>query len=208
MLLMGYPGHVVQLAAPSTLRNRTRRAVQAEIGALAMRLFLQQGFEATTMEQIAQQAGVSRRSLFRYFPTKEDIVLGNLVETGLEVRAALEARPDEESPWEALRIALASLEKDPARTPETLLKMLKMLYETPSLRAGHFEKQLRWVEFLAPNIGLRLGVSDGERIDPRAQALVACALTCLDVATETWTKRDGQGHLGAIYNELVAAVRS
>ena len=104
--------------APSGLRERTRRAVQAEIGATAMRLFLAHGFEATTMEQIANEAGISRRSLFRYFGTKEDIVLGYLVEAGIVVRDALEARPASEPPWEALRAAFESLILDPEYSPE------------------------------------------------------------------------------------------
>ena len=189
------------------LRERTRRAVRAEIGGAAMRLFLEQGFEATTMEQIAHEAGISRRSLFRYFGTKEDIVLGNLVESGLAVRDALEARPASEPPWEALRAALEALTLDPEYSPERTLKISKMLYGTPSLRAGHLEKRLRWQELLVPNIRMRLGAEAGDAPDPRAQAIVACALTCLDVAGEIWTRRNGEGDLGQLFDEAVAAVR-
>jgi AcrR family transcriptional regulator len=191
----------------SGLRARTRRAVRAEIGGAAMRLFLERGFDATTMEQIAHEAGISRRSLFRYFSTKEDIVLGNLVETGLVVKEALEARPASEPPWEALRAALESLTLDPEYSPERTLKISKMLYGTPSLRARHLEKQLRWQELLVPNIQMRLGAATGDAPDPRAQAIVACALTCLDVASEIWTRSDGEEDLGRLFDRAVAAVR-
>ena len=191
----------------SGLRERTRRAVQAEIGDVAMRLFLERGFEATTMEQIANEAGISRRSLFRYFGTKEDIVLGNLVEAGLAVRDALEARPAGEPPWEALRAAFASLALDPRYSPERNLAISKMLYGTPSLRAGHFEKQLRWQELLVPNIRMRLGAETGDAADPRAEAIVACSLTCLAVANEIWTRSDGEADLARLFDEAVAAVR-
>ena len=191
----------------SGLRERTRRAVRAEIGGAAMRLFLEQGFDATTMEQIANEAGISRRSLFRYFGTKEDIVLGNLVEAGMAVRDALEARPPSEPPWEALRAALESLTLDPGYSPERTLRISKMLYGTPSLRAGHLEKQLRWQELLVPNIRMRLGAAGDYETDPRAQAIVACALTCLDVASEIWTRRDGEEDFGQLYDRAVAAVR-
>lgn len=189
------------------LRERTRRAVQTEIGTAAMRLFLERGFEATTMEQIANEAGISRRSLFRYFGTKEDIVLGNLVEAGMAVRDALEARPAGEPPWEAMRAALESLALEPGYSPERNLAISKMLYGTPSLRAAHLEKQLRWQELLVPNIQTRLGAVAGDRSDPRAQAIVACALTCLDVAVEAWTRRDGEEDLAELYDRAVAAVR-
>jgi AcrR family transcriptional regulator len=191
----------------SGLRERTRRAVRAEIGGVAMRLFLEQGFDATSMEQIAREAGISRRSLFRYFSTKEDIVLGNLVEAGLAAKEALEARPASESPWEALRAALESLAGDPEYSPERNLKIAKMLYGTPSLRASHFEKQLRWQELLVPNIQMRLDAATGAAPDLRARAIVACALTCLDVATEIWTRRDGEEDLGRLFDQAVAAVR-
>jgi len=192
---------------PSGLRERTRRAVRAEIGDAGMRLFLERGFDATTMEQIATEAGISRRSLFRYFGTKEDIVLGSLVEAGLAVRDALEARPSGEPPWEALRAALESLTLEPGYSPERNLEISKMLYGTPSLRASHFEKQLRWQELLVPNIQMRLGTETGDASDPRARAIVACALTCLDVANEIWTRRDGKADLGQLYDQAVAAVR-
>ncbi len=197
----------VRDAGSSGLRERTRRAVQDEIGGAAMRLFLERGFETTTMEQIANEVGISRRSLFRYFGTKEDIVLGNLVEAGLAVRDALEARPADEPPWEALRAAFESLALDPEYSPERNLKISKMLYGTPSLRAGHFEKQLRWQELLVPNIQMRLGAKTGDAPDPRAQAIVACALTCLDVANEIWTRRDGEADLAQLFDQAVAAVR-
>ncbi len=172
-----------------------------------MRLFLEQGFDGTTMEQIAPEAGISRRSLFRYFGTKEDIVLGHLVEAGMAVRDALAARPASEPPWEALRGALESLALDPEYSPDRNLKISKMLYGTPSLRAGHFEKQLRWQELLVPNIQMRLGAKTGDAPDPRAQAIVACALTCLDVANEIWTRRDGEADLAQLFDQAVAAVR-
>ena len=189
------------------LRGRTRRVVQAEIGSVAMILFLEQGFDVTTMEQIAHEAGISRRSLFRYFGTKEDIVLGHLVEAGEVVRDALEARPADEPPWEALRGALESLARDPGYSPERNLAISKMLYGTPSLRAGHFEKQLRWQELLVPNIRVRLGAEAGDVSDPRAEAIVACTLTCLDVANEIWTRSDGEADLAGLYDRAIAAVR-
>ena len=197
----------IRYADPSGLRGRTRRVVQAEIGGVALRLFLEQGFDATTMEQIANEAGISRRSLFRYFGTKEDIVLGHLVEAGMTVRDALEARPASEPPWEALRGAFESLVLDPEYSPERNLKISKMLYGTPSLRAGHFEKQLRWQELLVPNIQRRLGAKTGDGYDPRAEAIVACALTCLDVAGEIWTRSDGKEDLVQLFDRSVAAVR-
>ena len=74
------------------LRERTRRAVHREIAEAGMALFLDQGFEETTVDQIAEAAGISRRSFFRYFATKEDVVLGDMIEQldGSGISAAME----------------------------------------------------------------------------------------------------------------------
>jgi AcrR family transcriptional regulator len=189
------------------LRERTRRAVRADIGTVGMRLFLDQGFDATTMEQIATEVGISRRSLFRYFATKEDIVLGNLGEIGLAARTALQSRPAAQPPWEALRAAFDVVVEQPGYSPEQALLISRMFHDAPSLRARQLEKQRRWLELLVPDIQARLGIPAGAVPDPRAHAIVACALACLDTATEIWMLRDGEGDLGQIYDEAVAAVR-
>ncbi|MBP2340568.1 AcrR family transcriptional regulator [Saccharothrix coeruleofusca] len=188
------------------LRERTRRVMRAEIGAVAERLFLDQGFDATTMDQVAAEAGISRRTLFRYFDTKEDIVLDGLVERGHVLKEALESRPADEPPWQALRAAFLAQRDDPRNAPESLAKMSKML-ETPSLRARMVEKQRQWVALLAPEVQRRLGAPPGPQPDPRAEALVLCALVCLDVAVETWVRAGGEGDVARIYDEVAAAVR-
>ena len=67
---------------PDGLRSRVRRAMRAEVAAAALELFITQGFDNTTIDQIAAAAGMSRSSFFRYFPTKEDTVLGDLAGYG------------------------------------------------------------------------------------------------------------------------------
>lgn len=186
------------------LRERTRRAVQAEIGEAAMRLFLESGFDAVTMDQIARAAGISRRSLFRYFGTKEDIVLGNLADMGRATSHMLQSRPADEPPWAALRAAFEVFVTDPAYSPEFAFRTGKLVHGTPSLRARRLEKQLLWLDLLVPPIRERL---TGDDADLRAHAIVAGALACLDTATEMWIRRDGRGRIEDLYDQAVAAVR-
>src|SRR5918997_4934976 len=181
------------------LRDRTRRAVQAEIGEAAMRLFLEAGFEAVTMDQIARGAGISRPSLFRYFGTKEDIVLGNLAEMGRATLHMLESRPAGEPPWTALRAAFEVFVTDPGYSPEFAFRVSRMVHTTPSLRARRLEKQLLWLDLLVPEIRKRLGGADDAEL--RAHAIVASALACLDTATELWIRRDGAGRIEELYDE-------
>ena len=192
---------------PAGLRERTRRAVQAEIVATAMRLFLERGFEATTMEQIAGEIGISRRSLFRYFGTKEDIVLGDHAESGRVLKAALEARPAGESPWDALRAALKTLFESLPYSPEDFLKITTMLHASPSLRARQLEKRQQWTELLVPDIARRLGADADPMTQLRAGALVACALACSEAATQAWVRSNGTVDMERAFDEAVAAVR-
>lgn len=191
----------------STLWQRTRQAAYAEITGTAMRLFLDQGFEQTTIDQIATTAGISRRSFFRYFGTKEDVVLGGLAQQGELMRDALESVPLTVEPWDALRQALHAVDAL-AVEPDVTLKIAKMMYGIPSLRARSIEKHLHWQSLLVPNIRRRLGLADDDAADPAPAAIVASAIACLDVAGELWVHGGGTEDLGALYDRAVAAVRS
>ncbi|MFC8247754.1 TetR/AcrR family transcriptional regulator [Streptomyces chartreusis] len=188
------------------MRDVARRAVRAEIAAKAMELFLAHGFEETTVNQIAATVGMSGRSLFRYFDTKEDMVIGGLVELGHDVATALEDRPADEEPWSALRHALEvcvkSLEDD-----EVGLRRAKMLADTPSLRTAMLDKQLRWQRMLVPQVEQRLRTS-GQPQALQARALVSAALGCLDVAATVWTEIEGGRPLTNLVDDAFAAVRS
>ncbi|WP_240809605.1 TetR/AcrR family transcriptional regulator [Actinomadura sp. WMMA1423] len=81
-------------------KARTRAAIQRE----ALRLFRERGYEATTVEQVAQAAEVAHTTVFRYFPTKEDLVISD--DADPVVFASLRAQPPELSPLRALRAAL------------------------------------------------------------------------------------------------------
>jgi AcrR family transcriptional regulator len=189
-----------------SLRQRQRADTKAEIAAAAFRLVLAQGFEATTIDQIVDVVGISRRTFFHYFPTKEDVVLGDLEALGAHLKIALEARPAGESAWTALGEALKTLQGDmPAATR---LALAEIYAATPSLRARHLEKHLRWQALLAPAIERRLGLAPSPGGDPRALALIAAALSCLDVAVEAWRVSGGKADAEALYLECVAAIRA
>lgn len=199
-----------QEAVPG-LRERARRAVNREIADAAMALFATQGFDATTVDQIAEAAGVSRRSFFRYFATKEDVVLGDLVERGRRIQAALATRPAGEAPWDAIRAALLVVRDADGDDDAALLATARMLHDTPSLRARHLEKQIAWQELLVPELARRLRASDpldAASAEHRAAAVIASTLACLDIATATWVRHDGHADLERLWDEAVAAVRA
>ncbi|MFD9698394.1 TetR/AcrR family transcriptional regulator [Lentzea sp. NPDC059081] len=189
------------------LWDRTRRRVQEEVVDAALALFLEQGYEETTVDQVVAAAGISRRSFFRYFGTKEDIVFGDLAEQGPVILEALKARPDDEPVWDALGHAFSALST--LVDPERGVTITKLCMTNPSLRAGHLEKHLRWQQVLAPEVERRLGASDAP-VGLRGEAIVATALACLDAATTAWLAQDGSNldELRRLYEIALAAVRS
>lgn len=213
--LRRYPGGVPTSAVSSTslapaggLRSRARRAMQAEVAAVAMELFLKQGFDGTTVDHIAAAAGMSRSSFFRYFPTKEDVVLVNVADHGQQILDVLAARPDDEPIWTAVRAAFEPVVADrPNEEHDRSLRLARMFMETPSLQARHYEKTLAWQTLLVPEIARRMGVADPAG-DPRPAALIAGAVACFDTALRFWSTADGRTPLSDLFDRALSAVAS
>src|SRR3954471_7778638 len=91
--------------APTTLWDRTRQLASQEILQTALRLFTQQGYDATTIAQIAREAGVSQRTLFRYFGTKEDLIGGSEEQFVPLLTETVRTQPADAGAWNALRAA-------------------------------------------------------------------------------------------------------
>lgn len=189
--------------------------MQIEVAAVAMDLFARQGFEETTVDQIVAAAGMSPRSFFRYFGTKEGLVLGTQETIGRVVADALGERPMDETPWVAIRRAFDILvERNDADPPRNLI-LRRMLADAPSLRAGHLEKRARWQQLLAPHVAARLSSPQRRQrragphadFDPRPQAIAAAALACLDTAESSWVHLEGAVPFGQLVDETMSAVR-
>ena len=115
------------------LRERKKAKTRAAIQRCALRLFLEQGYEATTIEQIAEAAEVSPSTFFRYFPTKEDVALYDDLDPLLI--AAFDAQPASLSPIQALRAALHQvLDQLPAEMMERQSERAKLVFTVPTLR--------------------------------------------------------------------------
>ncbi|MET4922450.1 TetR family transcriptional regulator [Streptomyces sp. PSRA5] len=187
------------------LWDRSRRSVYAEITQVAMDLFLRKGFDQTTIDEIVAASGVSRRSFFRYFGTKEDIVLGGLADEGARVSVELARHPDEEDLWTALRSAILAVGDEEADEERTLA-IARMMYGSPSLRARSIEKHLRWQADLVPEVRRRLGGPE-DTADLRAAAIVACAITCLDTAGEAWSRAGADQSLAVYFTQALDAIQ-
>jgi AcrR family transcriptional regulator len=182
----------------------TRQTVRAQIADRAMALFIQHGFEKTTIEQIAAEIGMSGRSVSRYFASKEDMVVGNLTLIGQAIADRLAERPLEERPWVALRRSLDEhldhLNKDP---DGTLLATSVMLADTPALRGALAKKQTEWQELLVPYVEARM---EGDLRELRARAVVATVMACLNTAVAEWTRSGGSERVDLLFDAGLNAV--
>lgn len=191
---------------PTTLWDRSRQAVVAGIVDTALALFAEHGYESVTVGQIAKQAGVSQRSLFRYFGTKEDLVCGDQDGLGQLLVSSVEAQPAELSPWDALRAGFAAI-SSAKHTPEQVLEITTLIFDNPPLRSRYHEKRLKWQAALVPVIEARLGIESGPTPDPRAVGIIATVFACVDAASELWVRQAGKADPFALYDEMLAAVR-
>ncbi|WP_461188595.1 TetR/AcrR family transcriptional regulator [Arthrobacter sp. Z4-13] len=190
--------------SPPPLRQQTRAVVRSLIAQTAMAVFAEKGYDETTVDEVAAAAGVSRRTLFNYFKSKEDLALSGLSEQGERIAASFAASPADKDIWASLRAAFRVLEEI-ATTAEKRLEFVTLLFGSESLRAGHAEKQARWQELLAPQIEQRLPPSDHRALE--ARAIAAAAITCLQAATEEWSRLRGQVDLFELYDAAVRAIR-
>ena len=138
------------------LRERKKAKTRAAIQRHALRLFREQGYEATTVEQIAAAAEVSPSTFFRYFPTKEDVVLYDAIDPLFIT--AFEAQPAELSPIQAMRGALqrvfASL---PAEELDRQWERGRFILAVPELRMRMLDQLVEAVQVTAELLAKRVG---------------------------------------------------
>jgi AcrR family transcriptional regulator len=189
------------------LRTRIRQGMRDQVRITAIELMLEHGFAETSVDDIVNASGISRRSFYRYFGTREDLVLGRTDDQITTLVNAFAARPPDEDTWTALQRAAESL-PDATQPKERTLAFARLVNGDPDLRARQLEQRAAWRAALAPLIEQRARQS-GTPLDPLgATALVAAALSCLDVAVEAWVGQEGSTPLSSLYERAVAAVRS
>ncbi|MFD0416948.1 TetR/AcrR family transcriptional regulator [Streptomyces sp. NPDC127108] len=139
---------------PSGLRQLKKRRTYEAVSDAAIALFLERGFEKVSVAEVAAAAEISKPTLFRYFPTKEDLVLHRFADHEDEAARVVSGRPRDLSPLAALRAHfLAGLTRNDPVTglndaPE-VLAFHQLLYGTPSLVARLYGYQERAERALA-----------------------------------------------------------
>ena len=167
---------------PAGLRERKKARTRATIRQEALRLFREQGYQATTVEQIAAAAEVSPSTFFRYFPTKEDVVLQDDMESMLV--EALEHQPPEMGMVAAIR---ASMQAVSASLSEEQWDRLRQTAElgmtTPEVRARAMDDFSRTITVMAEAMAKRTGLSPD---DLRVRTASGAIFGAIMAATAPW----------------------
>lgn len=179
-----------------------------ELTTVAQDLFLERGFDRVTVDQIADLAGVSKRTLFRYFATKEDIVVGSYERYGDRLVAALEQRPAAEPVWDSLWAVFTRMaSQEAAAQDRTRGRALEQIvHSTPQLRARFLEKTQMQQQMLVGPIRSRLTAQGLASADPRAAAIVGAAFACLYAARSSWLEADATEHFREHLDRAMASL--
>ena len=166
------------------LRERKKARTRAEIQRQALRLFRERGYEATTVARIAEAAEVSESTFFRYFPTKEDVVLWD--EFDPLIFEAFKAQPAESDPIRALRDAIrAVLARTSPKEREHLRERVGLLLSVPPLRAALVDQLHGPMRLLAVAVAERTGRRpDDPAVRALAGAIMGVGLSAMFAAVE------------------------
>lgn len=175
--------------APTGLRERKKQRTRATLIDVAMRLCLQQGFEQTTVEQIAQAADVSPRTFSRYFATKEAVFLTLIEDFVDQIAVELASVPPEVGPLEALHQAhvgaLARVVDNATElTAGRIRLMLQIINASDALRQAAFEFHHPGI---IESLARRMGVEASNRKRLLASKIYSSMIVaaCSDLITDT-----------------------
>lgn len=189
---------------PMGLRERKKLKTRLAIRKETYRLIAEQGYEATTVEQIAEAAEVSPSTVFRYFPTKEDIVLTDEYDPVLE--SQLRARPVDEDPLDSIRQVIGQgLAAAVAEEHDELVQRTQLMVGVPAVRARMTETMAITSGVLVRALADRTGRAHD---DLEVRAFVAAVLGALREAMLSWAEGGHRAELVELADRALLTLRN
>jgi len=160
----------------ASLLGRPPVTSHAEIERAGFRLFARRGFDGTTLDAIAGEVGISRRTLLRYYDSKNDIPWGRFSETLDGFRAALAATPADMPLHEAVHAAVLAFNRFDLDAHPSHRERMQLILTTPTLQAHSVLRYGEWRQVIAEYVALRLDLRPDDLL-PRTVGQVSLALT-------------------------------
>jgi AcrR family transcriptional regulator len=179
------------------LRARKRRETMGRITEAGIRLFLDRGYETTTLDDIAAAAAISRRTFFHYFKSKDDILISLQSGMGAMIADAVRKAPADKQPIEAVRDAV--LEVCDAVPPDDMLAIDRLMRSSETVQA---RKQASYVEHERTLLAaLRERWPQSER-EPALQMVAMIAMGAIRLSTEAFNREAGARTMPSLLREM------
>ena len=190
---------------PSALRELKKDATRRALVRAANRRFHGQGFASSTIDEICADAGVSRRTFFRYFANKEALAFPHRAERYERFLELLESAPHDESPLTSLRRIAQLFAREYAANREQLIAQQRVIASTPSLIAHEHDIDRDWENAMAMVFARRLG--SGAAAELRARMLAGAAIGVIRATMRYWFTQEGRADLGDLGNLALDALQ-
>jgi len=196
-------------ASPDGLRERKKARTRASIREHALRLFREDGYQHTTVEKIAEAAEVSPSTFFRYFPTKEDVVLQD--DMDIRMIEALEQQPPELGPVAAVRAAARQMFASyTAADLDVLRETTALTLTVPEIRARALDEFARTIRVVAEALAKRADrPADDLAVRTAAGAIIGVIMS-ITMPWEGWSETasfgDSFGHIDEALGLLEAGL--
>jgi len=171
------------------LRETKKAATRRALVAAANRRFHRHGFEQTTIEEICADAGVSRRTFFRYFESKEALAFPHRAERYERFLNLLDRNGHGENPVDGLRAICATFAREYSAERERLVAQQRLVDSVPALTAREHEIDRDWEAAMAETFRRRFG--RGAAADRRARFMAGAAIGVIRATMRYWYERDG-----------------
>jgi len=188
--------------ATGTLQERKQQFVRDAIWDAAIDLFERKGFDETTVEEIAQAAGTSRRSFFRYFESKSDLLAQSVMSYGAALTDAIDSCPAEYSLGETFRSTVLRVAKDSVSHPRTR-KIMHIAEKYPAAREAQIARVAEVQDLVAKAFAKRCRKNN--QGETQAQVLAGLTLSMLSVAYFSWF-RHGTQDIGVAAEQIFATL--
>ena len=192
------------MIATDRRRERGSRNRAALVDA-ALELFATSGFDATTVEQIAARAGVSPRTFFHHFPSKEDVLFDGYADRLPDVTKRLRASDAGGSLWAAMADVAAAVASAILEQPHRYLERAKLYERAPALRARMLRINEEWIDGMSHEIARRLATDPRTDVRPRLAATLVNGAN--RAALDLWVGSGGERDLAQLMAESIELLR-
>lgn len=196
---------MVTEAAELGRRERKKMQTRRSLEEAAWKLFLEKGFDETTVDDITEAVDVSQRTFFRHFPSKEAVLFSDVEDQLVAFQEAIRSRPNDEPLGTAIKEAMLRVASDfEARRLQHILRT-KLVEQAPNVASyGRQVIYQGWHATLRDEAARRLGVKPDRDLRPNVYA--GAAIAALEAALDRWVSNDGEGDLAEIVHEALDIV--